>query len=279
MMLGIVIVNYRSDDLTVRFVQGQLCRITLPYQVVVVDNGATAEEAEALQRRIPEAVVLPAENRGFAAGNNIGIRYLLGHGHPDRILLTNNDITFVSEGVVETLARVLDANPEVGVIGPEVIGPDGRRQGPEPYQGMWKRFFWMYVSTPFLSRKAKRRLFDLDYAENAAEGRQDKLVGAFMLADTDSLVRAGLFDEGTFLYAEENILSDRMAAIGRYCWFCPAVRVLHNQGQTIGKSLDARRQDRLQFESMAYYYRKYRGYGSFSILVLSVLFRLILRIR
>ena len=279
MMLGIVIVNYRSDDLTVRFVQGQLTRITLPYQVVVVDNGATAREAEALQRRIPKAVVLPAENRGFAAGNNIGIRYLLGHGHPDRILLTNNDIAFVSDGVVETLAQVLDAHPEVGIVGPEVIGPDGRRQGPEPYQGMWKRFFWMYFSTPFLSRQAKRRLFDLDYAENATEGIHDKLVGAFMVVDTDSLVRAGLFDEGTFLYAEENILSDRMAAIGRSCWFCPAVRVLHNQGQTIGKSLDARRQDMLQFESMAYYYRKYRGYGPFSVHVLSVLFRLILRIR
>ena len=43
-MLGIVIVSYRSDDLTVRFVEDQLSRITIPYQVVVVDNGATAEE-------------------------------------------------------------------------------------------------------------------------------------------------------------------------------------------------------------------------------------------
>ena len=278
-MLGIVIVSYRSDDLTVRFVEDQLSRITIPYQVVVVDNGATAEEAATLQRRIPDAVVLPAENRGFAAGNNIGIRYLLEQGHPDRILLTNNDIVFVSERVVEALVDVLDSDPEVGIVGPEVIGPDGRRQGPEPYQGMWKRYFWMYVATPFLSRKAKRRFFDLDYAEKATEGRHDKLVGAFMVVDTDSLVDAGLFDEGTFLYAEENILSDRMSAIGKYCWFCPSVRVLHQQGQTIGKRFDTRRQNMLQFKSMAYYYRKYRGYGAFSVQVLSVLFRWILRIR
>lgn len=278
-MLGVVIVSYRSDDLTVRFVEDQLGRITIPCQVVVVDNGATAEEAAALQRRIPGTVVLPAENKGFAAGNNIGIRYLLEHERPDRILLANNDIEFVSDRVVETLVHVLDSNPEVGVVGPEVIGPDGHRQGPEPYQGMWKRFFWMYVSTPFLSRETKRRIFDLDYAENATEGRQDKLVGAFMVVDTESMVNAGLFDEGTFLYAEENILSDRMAAIGKCCWFCPAVRVLHQQGQTIGKVLSTHRQDMQQFKSMAYYYRKYRGYGSFSVHVLSVLFQLILRIR
>ena len=278
-MIGIVIVSYRSDDLTVRFVREQLPGITVPYQVVVVDNGATPEEAAALQGRIPEAVVLPAENRGFASGNNVGIRYLLEHGHPDRILLTNNDITFVSDRVVETLADVLDSHPEVGIVGPEVIGPDGCRQGPEPYQGMWKRYFWMYVSTPFLTREAKRRLFELDYAERAAEGRHDKLVGAFMLADTDALVKAGLFDEGTFLYAEENILSDRMAAVGKCCWFCPAVRVNHESGQTIGKTYSSRRQDLLQFESMSYYYRKYRGYSSVSVHVLSVLFRLILMIR
>ena len=278
-MIGVVIVSYRSDDLTVQFVRGQLSRITIPYQVVVVDNGATADQAAALQRQIPDAVVLPAENRGFAAGNNIGIRYLLEHGHPDRILLTNNDISFVSDRVVETLAAVLDAHPEVGIAGPEVIGPDGRRQGPEPYMGMWKRYFWMYASTPFLSRNAKRRFFNLDYAENAVEGRQDKLVGAFMLADTDALVKAGLFDEGTFLYAEENILSDRMAAVGKCCWFCPDVRVIHESGQTIGKDYSMRRQDLLQFKSMSYYYRKYRGYGSVSVHVLSALFRLILRIR
>ena len=145
--------------------------------------------------------------------------------------------------------------------------------------GMWKRYFWMYASTPFLSRKAKCRIFNLDYAEKADEGRQDKLVGAFMLADMDALVKAGLFDEGTFLYAEENILSDRMAAVGKCCWFCPAVRVVHESGQTIGKSYSSRRQDLLQFKSMSYYYRKYRGYSSVSVHVLSALFRLVLRIR
>jgi GT2 family glycosyltransferase len=278
-MIGIVIVSYRSDDLTVQFVREQLSRITIPSQVVVVDNGASPEEAAALQGRIPEAVVLPAENRGFASGNNVGIRYLLEHGRPERILLTNNDIVLVSDRVVETLCEALDAHPEAGIAGPEIVGLDGRRQGPEPYQGMWKHFFWMYVSTPFLSRKAKRRIFDLDYAESASEGKQDKLIGAFMLADTDALVAAGLFDEGTFLYAEENILSERFAAIGKCFWFCPSVRVVHAQGQTIGKRYDARRQSWLQWKSMAYYYRRYRGYSAVSVWMVSMFFRLLLRIR
>ena len=278
-MIGIVIVSYRSDDLTVQFVREQLPRITLPYQVVVVDNGASPDEAAALQDRIPDAVVIPAENRGFAAGNNVGIRYLLEHGRPNRILLTNNDITLVSDRVVETLSDTLDAHPEAGICGPEIIGPDGFRQGPEPYRSMWKHFFWMYVSTPFLRSKDKRRLFDLDYSERAEAGKHDKLVGAFMLADTESLVEAGMFDEGTFLYAEENILSARLSAIGKCCWFCPDVRVLHAQGQTIGRSFNARRQSWLQWKSMSYYYRKYKGYSVLSTALLSFFFRLITYVR
>ena len=278
-MIGVVIVSYKSDDLTVRFVQEELSKVSSPLQVVVVDNGASEAEAKALQARIPEAVVLPAENKGFAVGNNIGIRYLLEHGKPERILLTNNDITLVSDRVVETLDAALGAHPEAGIAGPEVLGPDGRRQGPEPYQGMWKHYFWMYVLTPFLPRKTKRRLFDLDYAETAAEGKQDKLVGAFMLADTAAMAEAGLFDEGTFLYGEENILSDRLSAIGKCFWFCPSVRVLHAQGQTIGRSYDARRQALAEWKSMAYYYQKYRGYSAASVRLLSRLFHIILRIR
>ena len=66
-MIGIVIVSYRSDDRTVSFVREQLSRVSEPHRIVVVDNGASAEEAAALAARIPEAIVIPAENRGFAA--------------------------------------------------------------------------------------------------------------------------------------------------------------------------------------------------------------------
>ena len=42
-MLGIVIVNYRSDALTSRFVREELSRIRLPHVTVVVDNGGAKE--------------------------------------------------------------------------------------------------------------------------------------------------------------------------------------------------------------------------------------------
>jgi len=278
-MIGIVIVSYRSDDRTVAFVQGQLSRVREPHRIVVVDNGATEEEAAALAARIPEAFVIPAENRGFAAGNNLGVRYLEETVHPDYILFTNNDIELREDGLIECLVQAMEAHPEAGAAGPAVVGPDGKRQGPEPYQGLWKRYVWMYLCTPFLKASAKRRIFDLDYPEKAAEGPHYKLSGSFLLVRTEDFLRAGGFDEGTFLYAEENILSDRFARIGKVFFFVPSVSVLHRHGETIGASYDACRRALLQFDSLGYYYRSYRGCPRWMIALVRRLFALILRIR
>ena len=274
-MIGIVIVSYRSDDLTVRFVREELTKVSLPHRIVVVDNGADESEASVLAARIPEAVVLPAENRGFAAGNNLGIRWLAEHVRPDYVLLTNNDIHFRSEHVVETLFKTATGHPEAGAVGPEILGPDLRRQGPYRYLGLWDRYVWMYLSTPFLSKKAKRRRFGLDYPEKAEAGIHDVISAAFLLVDMDAFLQAGMFDEGTFLYAEENILSDRMERIGKGFYFEPAVTVLHEHGKTIGREHDGKARALMQFESMAYYYRQYRGCSRLSIRLTRVLFSLI----
>ena len=190
-MIGIVIVSYRSDDRTVSFVREQLSRVSEPHRIVVVDNGASAEEAAALAARIPEAIVIPAENRGFAAGNNLGVRYLEQSVRPDYILFANNDIEFPESGVVETLVHTAEAHPEAGAVGPAVVGLDGKRQGPEPYHGLWKRCVWMYLCTPFLKTATKRRLFDLDYPEQATEGPHYKLSGSFMLVRTADFLQSG----------------------------------------------------------------------------------------
>ena len=65
--------------------------------VVVVDNGSANAEADRLEAAVPGLTVLRSgENRGYAGGNNLGIRYALERG-ADYIWLLNND-TVVSPG-------------------------------------------------------------------------------------------------------------------------------------------------------------------------------------
>lgn len=276
-MVGIVIVSYRSDDLTVRFVREDLSRISVPYQVVVVDNGETGSSA--LQEKLPEVTVLVSENRGYASACNLGAEWLRDRVHPESVLFCNNDLRFQSDRVVETLCETLSAHPEVGAIGPCIVGPDGRRQSPEPYRGLWNRYVWMYVLTPFLSRDRKIRKFQLDYAEKASEGYHYKLMGSFLMVRAEAFFEAGCFDERTFLYAEEPILSERLSRIGKRCWFCPSVTVVHDHGVVIGSSFKRTETDWMQFRSMAYYYRRYRGYPAWEISLVRMLYRLIQVVR
>lgn len=272
-MLGIVVVSYRSDDLTVRFVREELSRIRMPYRIVVVDNGET--ENGVLQERLPEVTVLTSENRGYACGCNLGARWLREHGQPEAILFCNNDIRFGSDDVADALYAALFQHDDVAAIGPCIVGMDGRRQSPEPYRGLWNRYVWMYVLTPFLSRERKRVEFQLDYAEKAAEGYHYKLMGSFLMVRADAFFEAGCFDEHTFLYAEEPILSERLSGIGKRCWFFPAVTVVHEHGAVIKSSYRRKEMDRMQFQSMAYYYRRYRGYPAWEISIVRMLYRLI----
>ena len=263
-MLGLVVVSYKSEERTVRFVLEELSKVDIPHRIVIVANGADPEEANRLQGRLQgQATVLASGNEGFARGNNKGACWLKDH-EPDlsTLLFCNDDVFFTTVGAVRLLEEKLRSVPEAGAIGPEVLGPDGVRQGPEPYIGLWKGFVWMYLSTPFLSSARKRKLFRLDYSSEAREGFHYRLSGCCLMVDSGSFFEAGMFDGNTFLYAEENIFSERLSHIGKGMYYYPDVQVLHLHGATVRQHYKARRQAALQMKSLCYYYRRYRGYGS-----------------
>ena len=275
--LGIVIVNYREYDRTERFIREEISRIRRPYQLVVVDNGGDPEQAEILRRQMG-CEVLVRENDGFAAGCNAGAAALCAHPDVDILLFTNNDLHLATDDVVDRLVDKLKEIPDLGVIGPEIVGTDGKRQSPEPYMGLWKRYVWMYLSTPFLSRAAKRRIFALDAAEEATEGECYRVMGSFFLCPREAWEQVGGMDPRTFLFAEEPILSERMLRVGRKTYFLPSVTVVHEHGGTIKKHLEQKKAAWLQYQSNAYYFKTYKGYPAWQTKLVGWIYRLILRV-
>ena len=276
--LGIVIVNYREYDRTERFIREEISRIRRPYRLVVVDNGGEPERAEALRERTG-CEVLVRENDGFAAGCNAGAAALCADPEVEVLLFTNNDLHLKTDDVVDRLIDKLEERPGIGIIGPEIVGTDGKRQSPEPYLGLWKRYVWMYLSTPFLSRAAKRRIFRLDAAEEAQEGECYRVMGSFFLCPREAWQQAGGMDPHTFLYAEEPILSERMLRIGRKTYFLPSVTVVHEHGTTIRKHMNSNIASWLQYRSNAYYYQAYKGYPAWQTTLVGWIYRLILRVK
>ena len=96
----------------------------LPYEAIVVDDGSDDGTPEAVRDSFPDArLVVQPVNQGLVAGRNAALPFVRG-----RLVLMLDADTEVRPGAVETLAGVLDAQPQVGLVGPKLIGPDGELQ-------------------------------------------------------------------------------------------------------------------------------------------------------
>jgi FkbM family methyltransferase len=84
-----------------------------PHELIVVDNGSTDGTVEYLHSLAGVKVIVNAENRGFPAGCNQGIRAATGR----QVLLLNND-TVVTTGWLDRLLRALESDPRIGLVGP-----------------------------------------------------------------------------------------------------------------------------------------------------------------
>lgn len=274
-MLGVIIVNYKNEDKTIEYVKEELIKIQTQNIIVVVNNSATADSNDKLKtalsaelvrdiRKIEAKnkrcfIVSHSDNLGFAKGNNLGAEFLLNHYSIRYFLFSNNDIRFIDTNAVEALIEKADTLPSVGVIGPNIIGVDGRKQSPDPYYSFWARYFWMYWLTPFMPKSVKNKLFKLNYTQQAQEGIHYRVMGSFFLVKAVDFVACGMMDPNTFLFSEEMILAERMKAIKRDVYFYPAVTILHEHNQTISKFIVDKKKFMLRFESECYYYRTYRN--------------------
>jgi GT2 family glycosyltransferase len=279
-MIAVLLVNYKDEQRTISYIHDELSKIQLPHVVVIVNNAATQGSDQVLVNGLQAAlvtdiqvepvastcyVISQADNLGFAKGNNLGAEFCLNHFKISHFLISNNDIRFIDADVVEKLIEKINSLPTVGLIGPRVKGLDGKNQSPEPYSPFWKRYIWMYWLTPFLSAETKKRIFNLEYPQEALEGEHYKIMGSFFIVKADDFQTCGMMDPNTFLYGEEVILSDRLKSIHKSAYYDPQVAILHEHGQTISKHINTARSMKLQFKSESYYYQKYHGVTSFSI--------------
>ena len=82
-------------------------------RIIVVDNTSTDGSADLIRGRYRQVVLIENDsNPGFAARNNVGIRYLLELAEPGRIWFAGGSIgRFTLEARHETAAADLDGGP------------------------------------------------------------------------------------------------------------------------------------------------------------------------
>ncbi|WP_434647840.1 glycosyltransferase [Pseudomonas sp. D1-2] len=116
--VSVVVLTYNNLELTKACLDSLLTQSQYPnLEIIVVDNHSSDQTPTYLTAwadgHPDRIVILNSENKGFAAGNNLGLAAATG----DYLVILNND-TVVTAGWVRGLIRHLRDNKEIGIIGP-----------------------------------------------------------------------------------------------------------------------------------------------------------------
>ncbi len=243
MHVAVVVVAHNGGELVARCVKALLATDHASFEVVVVDNGSSDERMLDLLPSENERLRLLrlADNLGFAGGVNAGIDFATVHGRrvPELFALINQDC-FVRPGWLAPLAAVLEAEPDVAVVGGRILEPDGRTLqhagGRVHGNGLTD-----HIGRGSRDDSAYRRLADVDY-----------VCGALCAFRADTWRRFGPFDEGYFpAYYEEVDFCLRARASGRRIVYVPDSVALHREASSSGRGsrlfLERYHRNRLRF--------------------------------
>jgi len=196
---------------------------------VVVDNGGSSDSC-ALAESLGARCLRPGCNLGYCAAHNLAMRSLPA-GAALYHLILNPDIR-MQDGALSDLAAVMDAMPDVGLVMPRVLYPDGSlqylcKQLPTPLDLILRRFAVAPLRGLFDGRMNRYEMRDFDYSRPVFV---PVLSGCFMFARRSILESVGGFDERFFLYMEDTDLCRRIGGSNRLL-FWPWITVTHSHAQ------------------------------------------------
>ena len=125
MSVDLVVVNYKTYDLVQKFLDSlDRFRPSHNFRVILVDNEADLAQGNALRwgDGIKFSYLPQSENLGYAKACNLGASV----SHNPFIAFLNSDTSFINDSCVDICVDFLEANPDVGVVGPKQISSDGR---------------------------------------------------------------------------------------------------------------------------------------------------------
>jgi len=256
--LSIVIVNWNVRDLLRSCVTSilQSARGSSNPQIIVVDNASSDGSVAMIRTEFPQVTLIPnAENRGFTAGNNQGIAIAQGR----YVLLLNADTEVVGDAL-PTLTHFMDANPDVGLVGPQLLYPDGQLQSSRRRFPTTATLFlestWLESLAP---RSSLERYYVLDRPDDSMAD-VDWVTGAAMLVRHRVIQQVGGMDEGFFMYSEELDWCRRIKAAGWRVMYYPPAQIIHHEGKSSEQAVPARH---INFQrSRLHYTSKYHGRGT-----------------
>lgn len=210
----------RLDKLTKNFVQA----------IVVNNSSGDASDIQEITERYGAQLVHVGSNLGFGRGCNVGFQ----HATAEVVAFLNPDI-MMTTGSFKVLRDRLLSETSLVAVGPAIF--DGarkrkikRRSSSDPRGTEWFLRVWTWLQRS----SSKSTLWWTGLADLFARRVNTPvrfIPGCAFFVRTDAFRRIGGFDEGFFLYCEDDDLSIRLATLGGL-ERVPSAVALHRHGQS-----------------------------------------------
>jgi len=229
-------------------------------EIIVVDNASTDDtikivreirQANQNERFTIQLVPLPT-NTGFTHATNIGLQRSRG-----AFLMLLNPDTRVTPTALSQLMDYLQANPEVGLVAPQLLNPDGSiqpscRRFPRRSDVVWHLFgFNAICPKSKIFNHWKMGDFSHQYLAEV-----DQPQGAALMTTRQALEDVGLLDEQFPMFFSDVDWCRRFKERGWKIVYYSEARIIHQKGTSIQR----KRVPMIwsSHQSFFRYFRKYR---------------------
>lgn len=212
-LICIILINYNSYNDTIECVQSLKKQEYVNFKIIVVDNCSKDQNKLETDLFLNENcdVILSKCNDGFAAGNNIGIKYGYDKYNPDYYWILNND-TIVNQDCLKRLVdKATHSQKNVGLITGRIMHYYDRDR--IDYRGGF-----------FDKRTGTAGYYSVD---SVCGDEISFATGCFWLLPRKTINDVGFLSEEYFMYAEDTDYCCRIVQSGYTMLYCDQSIIYH----------------------------------------------------
>lgn len=254
----IIILNYKTYKMTIDVIK-QLKKINYKnFNILVVDNYSPNESGSILEEmssHLEYKFIQSSSNKGYAAGNNIGLRYSVSQNY-DYSLILNNDVVLDDLNVLKKLVNVAESDEMIGCVGPRIFSPNQTEIAPYINRPSFRSLTYGYLSDYKERQKYKGKTCNVY-----------RVYGCCMLLKNKWINKVNYLDDNTFLYFEELILGEKFQNINVKTLYISDTSVIHIGGVSTTKAsfMDKIKNVSISNKSLEIYLKRYRGFDYLKI--------------
>lgn len=225
-MVAIILVNYNGVCDTIECIRSLLCVSGIEYEIIVVDNGSTDDSIVALKKEQLQSrftLLEVSENKGFSAGNNIGIKYAQ-EKNAEYYLLLNND-TIVKPDFLQYLLAGFELQNNCGVTTGRIF-----------YYSMQDTIWYAGGSlSPKTGRCVHFEFGQKDENLDVFPKNVSFASGCCMCLSKKIVESVGFLNEDFFLYEEDSEYCYRIIKAGFSIVYMPTSIIYHKVSSSTGQ--------------------------------------------